>query len=210
MAFGNRPKTEKELDAAFEEHARKLLGKTVEEQQHDEMLQREEDILADQEAVTNEILKDWTQVPNPVPKGLSYHTLTVALHLTTGRSYAEIHDEVAQGIFDWIHHNKAQRARRLRPQVKTLTQAMHWRLPLAFCKTYLDGKGYTRTSLAEAPKAGPRTVVHLNPAELPGSGKHILQCSGEEWYALIDGKLVWPHKPDVRHGTRTVFAYWTL
>lgn len=211
MAFWKPAKTDAELDAEFEAYTRKLLGKTAEEHEAEEVVRREEEILAEWEAETQRILTNhWTQVPNPASgTGLGYHHLIVALHLTTTVPYDKIYADVAKRFHAWIHINKSSRARRMRDHAKTEAQAMRYRLPLDFCKTYLNGEGFKRTSLSVAP-GEPRTVRHLNPEELVSTGRHVLQCSGEEWYALIDGKLEWPTKPDVRHGTRTVFAYWTV
>ena len=211
MAFGWKPKTEAELDAEFEEYTRKLLGKTAEEHQAEEVEEREQQILADWEAETQRILDNhWTQVPNPAANtGLRYHRFIVALHLTTTVPYDKIYADVSKRFHAWIHINKSQRARNMRKHATSEERAMGFRLPLEFCKTYLNGEGFKRTSLSVAP-GEPRTVSHLNPEELVSTGRHILQCSGEEWFALIDGKLVWPTAPDVRHGTRTVFAYWTV
>jgi hypothetical protein len=210
MAFWKPAKTEAELDAEFEAYTRKLLGKTAEEHQAEEVVKREEELLAEWDAETQRILQQhWDQVPNPATAGTSYHKFIVAVHLTTTAPYDTVYADVSTKFYAWVHINKSKRARDMRKHATTVDRAMRYRLPLEFCKTYLNSMGWARTSLSVAP-GEPRTVRHLNPEELVTTGRHILQCSGEEWYALINGRLVWPTAPDVRHGTRTVFAYWTV
>lgn len=126
-------------------------------------------------------------------KGVTGDCVVRAIAIATREPYREIYDELSQ------------RGRTVKPskQAKPVPSVRHGVFPKVY-KPFIESLGFTWTPTMGI---GTGTTVHLNPAELPPTGRHIIRCS-KHLVALIDGRIhdIADHS---RGGFRAVYGYWT-